>query len=169
VSVDVRPEHPGDAAAVARINREAFGGEVEAELVERLRADGETVVSLVADEDGDLVGHILFSRLPITHDGQVLEAVALAPMAVRPGWQRQGLGGRLVREGLAACAERGARAAVVVGHPEYYPRFGFSADAARGIAAPYAGSDAFMALRLDDSSEPLTGVARYAAAFAALA
>src|ERR1035441_10146144 len=105
----------------------------EAQLVDRLRSDGAVIVSLVAVEDCDIVGHILFSDLLIETDQAVLHAVSLAPMAVAPKFQRRGIGSALVRHGLAVCLERGKSVVVVLGHPEYYPRFGFSTELAKSL------------------------------------
>jgi putative acetyltransferase len=142
-----RPESLQDHRAIRHVNRLAFGGEEEARLVDRLRAEGFVVVSLVAVEGGRVVGHILFSELPIETETGAIRAVALAPMAVLPERQRQGIGSALVREGLAFCRQGGYAAAVVVGHPDYYPRFGFSAELAKHLTAPFSG-EAFMALEL---------------------
>ncbi|WP_207480782.1 GNAT family N-acetyltransferase [Arenibaculum pallidiluteum] len=133
--------------AVAALNRAAFGGEHEAELVRRLRADGLVASSLVALEGGDVVGHILYSELAVTVDGTPVRAVSLAPMAVRPDRQRRGIGSRLVAESLPLLRARGWGAVVVLGHPGFYPRFGFSAALAAKLASPFTGP-AFMALEL---------------------
>jgi putative acetyltransferase len=114
-----------------------------------------------------IVGHVLFSRLPIEQVGGVVEGAALAPVAVRPEWQRQGIGSALIRHGLAVCRERGIAAIVVLGHPEYYPRFGFSADLAQNLIAPFSGP-AFMALELRPGALSGGGTVRYAAAFSSL-
>ena len=168
--VEIRPARRQDAAAIADLLRAAFaGGEVEVRLVERLRDSGEVSCALAAWRGAELVGYILFSRLPIETDGgDVIRAVALGPMAVRPDLQRRGLGGRLVRHGLEDCRDRGCAAAVVVGWPEYYPRFGFSAALARGIASPYADlGEAYMAAELAPGAlSGAAGTARYPAAFA---
>lgn len=167
--IDIRDETPGDAAAIAIVNRLAFGGDVEVRLIDRLRRDGDIVASLVAVVDGAVVGHVLFSRLPIETDEGRLEAVALAPAAVHPDHQKAGIGSALIRRGLDLCTAHGAVAAVVLGHPAYYRRFGFSSELARQLDAPYAGSDAFMAIELVPASlSGVAGRACYAAAFADL-
>jgi putative acetyltransferase len=112
-----------------------------------------------------IVGHILFSHLPVhAADGSIIRAAALAPMAVLPVHQRTGVGSALVRAGLQACAEGGAQAVIVLGHPEYYPRFGFSAEAARHLHAPFSGP-AFMALEITPGVLRGGGEVRYARAF----
>src|SRR5262249_18798527 len=128
----IRPETPADCDAIREVNERAFGGTDEARLVDALRDGGDVRASLVAGDDGRSVGHILFSDLPTATPGGAVAALALAPLAVVPGRQRQGIGARLVREGLRACRDAGHRI-VVVGHPEYYPRFGFSAKLAERL------------------------------------
>ncbi len=145
----VRPETPLDIPAIRDVNRLAFGRDDEGVLVDALRDGGHGFASLVADDAGRIVGHIFFSRLPVEAGGRVTEAAALAPMAVAPDRQRQGIGSALARAGLEACRAAGIAAVVVLGHPDYYPRFGFSPQAARGLRSPFPGaSDAFMALEL---------------------
>ena len=163
----LREEAPADYDAIREVNRLAFGGEDEARLVDQLREDGEVIASLVAVDEEQVVGHILFSELPIETDRGVRRGTALAPMAVRPGRQRGGIGSALVRRGLELCRERGVEIVVVVGHPEYYPRFGFSAELAKRLKAPFSG-EAFMALELAPGAlaEGVTGTVRYAKAFA---
>jgi len=143
----VRDEAPADHAAVRAVVRAAFGQDDEADLVEALRAGGYVRAAFVAEVDGEVVGHVLFTRLPVeTADGAV-ETLALAPMAVAPDRQRQGVGSDLIRAALAACRERGHRAVVVLGHADYYPRFGFSAALAERLQSPFPGPH-FMALEL---------------------
>ncbi len=164
----IRPERPDDLEAIRSVNRLAFGGDGEARLVDRLRADGLAVASLVAEQGGELVGHILFSELPIRTASGSIPAVSLAPMAVRPGLQRQGIGSSLVRAGLEACRARGAKAALVLGHETYYPRFGFSAQLGRRVASPYSGPS-WMALELEPGAlDGVSGAVQYPAAFGIL-
>jgi putative acetyltransferase len=149
----VRHVEPVDHAEVAviieRAFTEAFGRSNEADLVRRLREDGDVLFELVAEAEGELVGHILFSRLRADHPGLY---AALAPVSVRPGVQRIGTGGALIRAGLESCKEHGVRGVVLLGHPAYYPRFGFTAEAAARITSPYSGSPSFMALALEDGA-----------------
>jgi putative acetyltransferase len=161
-NVRVRAETPEDLEAIREVNRRAFGREEEARLVDALRDGGYSRLSLVAEEGGRVVGHVLFSDLPIlTPQASTLHALALAPVAVLPDRQRQGIGSRLVREGLRACAEAGHRVVVVLGHPAYYPRFGFSAQLAERLKAPFSGP-AFMALELVPGAlENVTGEVHY--------
>jgi putative acetyltransferase len=123
----------------------AFGRENEALIVETVRAEGAALLELVAEEEGQIVGHILFSRM--TTD-PVRRFAGLAPVAVAPEQQGRGRGEALCRAGIQALREMGAEAVVVLGHASYYPRFGFSRDAAKLIASPYAALPAFMAMEL---------------------
>jgi putative acetyltransferase len=161
----IRPAVPSDIGSIRDITRAAFGRDEEADLVDRLRGDGDAIVELVADHCGDVVGHIMFSRLAIIRAaGGAVAAASLAPVAIRPSQQRRGIGSVLVREGIEACRARQIAAVVVLGHPDYYPRFGFSAAAARGLSAPFAGP-AFMALELTPGALAGARDVRYAAAF----
>jgi len=144
----VRPELAADTDSVRAVNELAFPSDAEARLVVRLRRDARPVVSLVAEEDGEIVGHILFS--PVTLAGaEDLRLMGLAPMAVRPDRQHRGIGTALVEAGLAACRQLGTDAVVVLGHPGYYPRFGFvPASRLRLRCAWDVPDDVFMALEL---------------------
>lgn len=163
----IRLEQPDDLPWIHAVNALAFGQPDEATLVDQLRDDGDVLASLVAIGDGgDIDGHILFSRLDLLFDdGTSAHVAALAPVAVRPDRQRQGIGKDLVRAGIAACRTQGLRAIIVLGHPEYYPKFGFSAELARNLRSPFPG-DAFMALELiPDMLRGKKGAVRYAKAF----
>lgn len=161
----LRVEQPVDAHALRHVNEAAFGGSEEADLVDALRADGQVLVSVVAEAKGVVIAHALFSRMWIDTEGGSVAAVALAPVAVLPPHQRRGIGASLIREGLERVRAQGERIVIVVGHPAYYPRFGFSTEAARPLASPFP-ADAFMALELSPGA--LTGVqgrVRYPSAF----
>ena len=161
----IREEVPADIDATAELNRTAFGGDYEADLIARLRADGLVIASLVAQIRAKIVGHILFGMLPAEMDGRTIRAAALAPMAVQPELQHQGIGSKLVQEGLRAVRAWGIEAVIVLGHPAYYPRSGFSADLARRLAAPFSG-EAFMALELMPGAlDGSRGSVSYPAAF----
>jgi putative acetyltransferase len=147
MNVEIRPDTHQDHEAIRHVNRLAFGQDEEAQLVDSLRDAGYVRVSLVAVCDGLVVGHILFSDLPIVTEAGQVDALSLAPMAVLPDYQRRTIGTALVREGLKRCREAGHRIVIVVGHSEYYPRFGFSADLARTLESPFSG-EAFMAMEL---------------------
>jgi putative acetyltransferase len=162
--VSVRPEQPTDVVAIRRILEAAFPTAAEARLVELLRASGHLWVSLVAEVDGQIVGHIAFSPVGID---RMAGGVGLAPIAVLPDHQRQGIGGRLIREGLAACERAGSSFVVVLGSPEYYPRFGFTRADRRRLGNEYGADEAFMALELRNGSIPANGgMVRYGPEFA---
>jgi len=136
-----------EIAAISAINQAAFGGPEEAELVDKLRAEKQALISLVAEVDRAIVGHIMFSRMWINTSSGLISAVALAPMAVLPAHQRKGVGSLLVRRGLELLRGRGEAIVIVVGHPGYYPRFGFSTALAQSLESPFP-REAFMALEL---------------------
>lgn len=144
----IRPEQESDRDAVWSVHRAAFENGAEANLVDTLRDGGFVEVSLVAELDGRIVGHILFSSISIVTETVELAAVSLATMAVLPSRQRQGIGSQLVRAGVQNCRNRGHRIAVVLGHPDFYLRFGFSSELARRLESPFGGGDAWMAQEL---------------------
>ena len=160
----IRSAEPRDFPAIRAIIRHAFDRTDEANLVEQLREDGDCLCEFVTATDIALQGHILYSRLAIERDGETLEAAALAPVSVLPHFQRQGLGGELIRAGNAHSAELGCAAIIVLGHAEYYPRFGFSAAAAESLEAPFSGPH-FMALELKPGALASGGRVGYAKAF----
>jgi putative acetyltransferase len=165
--VRIRDETSADAEAVRAVLLAAFPTAAEADLVERLRAEGDCEIALVAEESGRIVGHILMSRMRVEGDGRAFRALGLAPVAVVPERQRQGIGGRLIERALAIAGERGEELVFLVGEPEYYRRFGFDAAEAAPFASPYAGPY-LMARRLADVKLPAAGRADYAPAFAGL-
>ena len=148
----VRAERPDDYALVREINRAAFGRDAEADLVDRLRAEASPIISLVGEQGGQVVGHILFS--PVTLSGHdTLPIAGLAPVAVLPAHQRAGIGSALVNAGLDACRDGDFVAVVVVGHPDYYPRFGFRPASQFGLACEFeVPDDVFMALAVEDGA-----------------
>ena len=160
----IRPEHAADLASIRDIHRAAFGREDEAVLVDRLRADGMVIASLVAEDAVRLAGHILFTRLDVTGGQGSIPAAALAPVAVLPEVQNQGIGSALVRAGIQVCRDAGMHAIIVLGHPDYYPRFGFSAALARSLTAPFSGP-AFMALELVPGALGARATVTYPSAF----
>ncbi|HMC11216.1 MAG TPA: N-acetyltransferase [Pirellulaceae bacterium] len=161
--ITIRAERPEDSAQVRYVNELAFGQPVEADLVERLRRAATDSLSLVAEDDG-VVGHILFTPVVVESAGRQVVGMGLAPMAVLPDRQRQGIGSQLVRRGLDIVRERGCPFVVVVGHPEYYPRFGFEPASRQGLASQWEGvpDAAFMVLVLDEQAMAgVSGVAKY--------
>ena len=137
--IGIRPETPSDVAEIRRVHVEAFGQPDEAALVDALRAAGALRISLVADEEGVVVGHVGFSPVVIRDGASTINALGLAPMAVLPGWQRRGIGSRLVRAGLAACGETPYGLVFVLGAPRFYGRFGFKTAEPLGITWEHGG------------------------------
>jgi len=162
----IRDESPADRPRIDLLLDGAFGGTCESRLVARLRRAALITAALVAEEDRQIIGVIVMSRLPAQVDGRPVRAFALAPLAVRPDRQRRGVGSRLLAAALERARAADAEAIFVLGHPAYYCRFGFSADLAAKIAAPFAGPS-FMALELVPGSlAGVAGAVTYPAAFA---
>jgi len=164
----VRPETPSDYEAIGELLRSAFGGAEESELVRSLRASDNYVpdLALVAEEEGKVVGHIVFSYITLKGDEE-FRVLALAPMAVTPELQRRGIGGALVEAGLERADDQDEPLVIVVGHPTYYPRFGFESARGIGIEPPSEDfpDDAFMVRRLSRHSERHRGRVVYPPAF----
>jgi putative acetyltransferase len=156
-----------DAPAIRQVNLAAFPTAAEADLVARLEEDGDAVLSFLAERDGDIVGHILLSRMRTTGEGCCCRALGLGPVAVLPQLQRAGVGSALIRAALDAARDAGEALIFVVGDPAYYRRFGFAPETAAPFASPYAGPH-LMALALSDAPLPAEGRADYAPAFAEL-
>ena len=133
----VRAEAPEDHGAVRRVNELAFEGGTEANLIDALRENGAAHVSLVAEDAGEVVGHILFSPVTVESAGVDWEATGLAPMSVLPDFQGRGVGSALVREGLKECLRRGQEIVFVLGHADYYPRFGFRTAGPLGVTCEF--------------------------------
>jgi putative acetyltransferase len=169
LKIIVRPEAEGDAEAIRAVHLVAFHPSTdEAGLVPRLHQDGDCVLSLVAEHEGEIVGHVMLSRMRVSGDGRAYRGLGLAPVGVRYWAQDGGVGTALIRAALAGAEALGEQVVFVVGDPDYYVRFGFSADAAAPFASPYAGRSWFMALWLDSSLvPPVSGTAAYPPAFAA--
>ncbi len=162
----IRAEKEGDQDSVRAVNTSAFDTSSEADLVDALRQLAQPVVSLVAEENGEVVAHIMFS--PVSLSGHpTVKVMGLAPMAVLPVHQRKGIGSALVRAGLDQCKKLGFDAVVVLGHPEYYPRFGFSPARQFGIDSEYdVPEEVFMALELQlEALSGKTGKVKYDPAF----
>ncbi len=161
--MEIRAEKPEDIEAIRQVNVAAFGRESEADLVEKLRVATSTF-SFVAVESEQIVGHVFFS--PVELDGECpkdLSVIGLAPVAVTPEYQRKGVGSLLIRHGLEVCNRFGVQAVVVLGFPEYYPRFGFTPAKEKGLRCEYTVSDeAFMVLELENGAlEGCTGTVKY--------
>jgi putative acetyltransferase len=167
--ITIQPEKEEYYNAIHEIDVLAFGREDEAELVNKLRESMNFIpgLSLVALKDGKVVGHILFSPVTIHTKKGVLPALALAPMAVQPEFQNKRIGSELVRQGLERCRNLGHRVVIVVGHPTYYPRFGFTSARAKGLEAPFPVPDeAFMVIELAAGAlNDISGMVIYPPAF----
>ncbi len=162
--ISIRPEEPKDHDAVHAINLAAFEGGPEAELVDSLRASCHDHLSLVAEEEGKIVGHILFTPVIIENRAGGVGGMGLAPMAVLPDCQRSGVGTLLVRRGLELLRNRSCPFVVVLGHPRYYPRFGFERASSYGLQSQWAGvpDEAFMVQVFEPGVLPEGGgIARY--------
>ena len=167
MALSIRAETARDFERIRQINEAAFESPAEADLVEALRQSAEPIISLVAETSSGVQGHILFS--PVTIDDADILCFGLGPMAVEPAGQRSGIGSLLVTAGLASCRDLGASAVVVLGHPGFYPRFGFSPASRFGISPEFDVPDeVFMAQELANGGlDGVEGVARYHPAFAA--
>ncbi|MGZ8999328.1 MAG: GNAT family N-acetyltransferase [Allosphingosinicella sp.] len=163
----VRLVRPEDGEAIRKVERSAFPTDDESRLVEVLVAAGDATLSLVAEQDGSIIGHALCSRMRVEADGDEVRAVCLAPVAVLPDFQGQGVGAALIGEAQAVSRSAGEEMMFVLGDPVYYRRFGFTTQTARPFASPYAG-DYFMAIDFVDAAVPSSGRADYAPAFAAM-
>jgi len=149
----IRPETTKDKDAIRHVNEEAFGQKEEGELIEKLRKRGVLTLSLVAVQDNRIVGHIAFSPVVIESECSSFEAIALAPMAVLPTHQRKGIGSQMVRAGLRECQLLGYEIVVVLGHPDYYPRFGFVPARPKGIDCEFeVPAEAWMVLELREGA-----------------
>jgi putative acetyltransferase len=159
----IRQEQPEDIAVIHQINEQAFGQRAEANLVDALRRNGKITLSLVADDNGRVVGHILFSSVVIDAEEKQLRGVGLAPMAVSPERQNEGIGSRLVERGLQMLREAGHPFIVVLGHPDFYPRFGFIPASRFNVKSEYDVRDeVFMAMELQVGAlQGIAGTAKY--------
>ena len=164
--ISIRPETASDREAVFRVERDAFGREVEAQLVDALRDGGHLLLSLIAEDDGEIVGHIAFSPMTVDSDATSHDAVCLAPVAVAPNRQKQGIGSALITTALDQLRAAGHDAVFLLGHPGYYPRFGFRP--AREFDVHFMDDrDAFMALELHPGAlDNVSGTVHFAPEFA---
>jgi putative acetyltransferase len=168
----IREEAPADIAAIRRLEAAAFDTDAEAKLVDALRAAGALTLSLVAEAeaDGKIVGHIAFSPVVVSSPRRTSRGVGLGPMAVAPARQRQGIGGRLIDDGVRRLREAGHRFCVVLGHAEYYPRHGFARGSDRGIRweRPVPDDVFFVRELTPDGLAGVSGTVRYRPEFDAV-
>ncbi len=159
----IRREEPQDVAAIRQVNEQAFGGSGEANVIDALRNRGAATLSLVAVIDDRVVGHLFFSSATIESAGHTWPALGLAPLSVLPEYQHQGIGTALMKAGLAECARLGYERVIVLGHPNYYPRFGFMRASQYGIRCEWEAPDeAFMVLELQRGAlDGVSGLAKY--------
>jgi putative acetyltransferase len=155
-----RLARPGDSDAIAALNDAAFGGPDESRIIHQLQAAGDSLLSLVAENDTGIVGHNEFFRNLI--DGEPVGA-GLGPMSAKPGLQKSGIGSYLIRTGLEELEDLGETIVFVLGHDTYYPKFGFEAGTAKPFKAPWSGPH-FMAIRLAPGG-PASGTLTYPRAF----
>jgi len=157
------PETSENSAVIRNVNEAAFGSSIEADLVEKLRSRQAYTLSLVATDGDKVIGHILFSPVTIESGNTSFEALGLGPMSILPSYQRKGVGSQLVRTGLQECKRLGHEVVVVLGHSDYYPRFGFVPASTYGIKSSYDVPDeVFMALELRKGAlSGRSGVVKY--------
>jgi len=169
--VTIREERPEDVEAIRAVNQKAFGQPQEGQLVDALRANGGALLSLVATVNGRVVGHIFYTPVSIGSDGEKIVGVGLGPMAVFPEYQCQGIGGRLIETGNQKIREGGCPFIVVLGHAEYYPRFGFKPASGYRLQCEWDVPDnVFMVLVLDQSKmRGVSGLAKYRQEFSSVA
>lgn len=168
----VRAEAAEDISAIRKLNKKAFKGNDESKLIDAIRESDGFIpgLSLAAEKDGKIVGHILFSPVKIKGPSGAAPALALAPMAVLPAFQNQGIGTELVKRGLDECRKLGHKIVVVVGHAGYYPRFGFVKAGEKGLQLPFEAPDEiFMVIELVPGAlSEVNGTVEYPPAFHAV-
>jgi len=166
--IKIREEQAGDIEVIREINIIAFEQPEEANLVDELRQNYSDLLSLVAEFDAKVVGHILFSAATIESNGEAVKGMGLAPMAVLPEYQNMGIGSKMVKEGVARLKETKCPFIIVLGYPRYYPKFGFTTASRYNIECEWeVPDDAFMVLMLDnDVMEGVSGMAKYLPEFA---
>jgi putative acetyltransferase len=165
--LDIRCETPSDYTLIAEVNTLAFGQENEAKLIDKIRCSDRYIpeLSLVAEVENVVVGHILFSYIDLVEE-ETLQVIALAPLAVHPQFQKQGIGSKLVQVGLEIADAKQEAVVIVLGHPHFYNRFGFQASVNYKIASPFpVPEDVFMVKALQSYEKKYKGKVVYPAAF----
>jgi len=167
MKTEIRQEKKDDRSSVYEVNEISFGRDSEAKLVDALRKNKEAFIpglSIIAIVDNEIVGHILFTKIEIINNrGEAHESLALAPMAVKPGYQKKGIGGQLIQSGLEKAKALGYTSVIVVGHEHYYPRFGFVPAEKWNIKAPFeVPAIVFMGMELvKDGLKGIEGTVKY--------
>lgn len=160
--IEIRSENGEDAGAVRHVLEAAFGSSEEADLVERLREAGKAVISLMAECEGRVVGHVMFSPVTLAPAQVGFKGIGLAPVAVLPRFQKRGIGSHLICEGLERCREAGYEIAVVLGDHTFYERFGFSRASDYGLGNEYGVDEDFMVMELSEGAlAKVTGTVKY--------
>jgi len=164
----IREEKKQDIEAIRQVNIKAFGQSQEADIVDKLRNNCSPFLSLVAEVDNKIAGHILFTPVLIETDTGMVEGMGLAPMAVLPEYQKQGIGSNLAIKGLEKVKQSVCPFVIVLGHSDYYPKFGFEPASRYGIRSEWEVPDeAFMVILFDKSkSDTISGIAKYRSEFA---
>jgi putative acetyltransferase len=159
----IRREQPQDIAVIRFVNEQAFGGSAEANAIDALRARGAATLSLVAVMNDRVVGHLFFSPITIESPDRSWPGLGLAPLAVLPDYQRRGIGSALMDAGLEECRRLGCERMIVLGHPDYYPRFGFERASQYGVRFEFEAPDeACLILALQSGAlDGVSGVAKY--------
>ncbi len=165
--MNIRDEIQNDYEKIREVNELSFLGEEEGKLINKLREKGVDLISLIAEDGTNLIGHILFCPAVIKTKEKSIDIAALGPMAVLPSYQRKGIGSALIKEGISRCIKAGYGAVAVLGHPELYPKFGFSPSVKYGITCEYdVPEEVFMILELhNDFLNGIKGMVKYHAAF----
>ena len=166
MSVRIQPESWDDADGIRAVHLAAFPTAVEADLVKALKEDFHSEISLVAKDEGQIVGHVLLSRMKVEGGGREFRALGLAPVAVLPDRQGKGVGSQLIEEALRRAEAQGEEMVFVLGEPDYYGRFGFEPSAAAPFASLYAGP--YLMAKSFGAPLPVAGTAAYAPAFGKL-
>jgi putative acetyltransferase len=167
--ITIRSEEPADVEVIHSIHKSAFPTEAEARLVDRLREERKLALSLIAEVDKGVVGHVAFSPVSVDPQSPAKRGLGLGPVSVQPEWQRKGIGEQLIMRGIEDCRRDGYSYMVVLGEPEYYGRFGFRRASLFGLGNEYGVDDPFMVLELNlDGLPEVPGMIKYVKVFSEL-